>query len=133
MQPAGDARDALAHEAFVLALFWTHSAVFAMQKPTPAKAIWEALRARIDSADQRAGRPDAAQALWREWPGRLNAYERLNRDGAGPHGVAADAADRLVESGALAERERPAALALFLDLVPVDELGELAAEITLTQ
>jgi hypothetical protein len=123
---------AVSAEAFLLSVFWTHSAIFMMQKPAHARAIWDALTARITSAWQREGRQLAAEAFWRDWPARQAACERLNRSGAGPHGVAADAANRLVESGTLSEDERPAALALFLDQIPVDELGELATEIQLT-
>ena len=67
-----------------------------------------------------------------ELEGRRSIYDGVVREGGTPVMVSAEAASILESGGAVPSEDRQKILALLLDLVPVDPIGELVAELNLT-
>ncbi|HZS12592.1 MAG TPA: hypothetical protein VFA38_10095 [Nitrospirales bacterium] len=133
IEPTEHAAHVLARELVGLSVYWIINAVAMMHKPGHAQRIFEGLRARISGAWQsELGHTSPAASFWEDWQARREVYDRLNREGAGPMAIAAETADHVIAVGAVPDSARQSVIALFLDLVPVDELGELVAEIRLT-
>jgi hypothetical protein len=64
---------------------------------------------------------------------RRATYEQIVREGGSPIAVATEFCMRLTTVGAVRDEDRPRLLALVIDLVPVEELGEIAAEMQLQE
>ncbi len=118
--------DQILRELLSLCLFWAWAALDANLSDKVRDRVSEALTERVQDAwasdlglpsDDLAGYPT-------ELARRRRLYENLAREGADPASVAAEAAN-LVETESIIEPEdRLKLLALMIDLVPVDELGE---------
>ncbi len=61
--------------------------------------------------------------------GQHQTWEHLNRQGGEPIAVLSEAARRLEADNIIASRDEQKILAVFLDLVPVEEIGERVAEL----
>jgi hypothetical protein len=113
-----------------VSLYWVWSAVRMMQKPPHQTSILAALRARLAASwDPVWG---DAHGWWLSLQDRMQAYEARNRDG-GPMAVSSDVVDQVIDGDSFTEATRSSLLAFFIDMVPVDELGELVAEIQLSE
>ncbi len=56
-------------------------------------------------------------------------WEQVTRQGGEPIAVLSDAARGLEDDNVIASQDRQKILAVFLDLVPIEEIGELIAEL----
>lgn len=61
--------------------------------------------------------------------GKHRAWEDITQQGGEPIAVLSDAAEGLEDDGVIAAPDRQNMLAVLLDLVPIDEIGELVAEL----
>ena len=56
-------------------------------------------------------------------------WEDITQQGGEPIAVLSDAAEALEDDGVIAANDRQNMLAVLLDLVPIDEIGKLVAEL----
>lgn len=121
----------LTRETLALGLFWVRAALdLALKAATGARVLAE-LRRAIEQewcSDFGQQEGDAAE-FFREAEARRAAYDRIMREGASPMMIATEASGVCVEVGAVAPEDRTKALALLVDLIPVDEIGELIADL----
>jgi hypothetical protein len=126
-------RGQLTLELLLLNVFWIQSALAVALSPQDAARVQAALL-------------DCIHRHWQttlglneqEWPGftetaseRRQEYERIVDEGGSPMAVLTDAAARLVAAAELGDESRAKLLAFLLENVPVDALGEIAAELEL--
>lgn len=122
-------------EALALSLFWVRSALDLALKAATGATVLAELRRAIEQ-EWRTGfgqREEDAAAFFREAEARRAAYERIMREGAPPMMIAGEAAGLLVDVGAVSPEDRTKALALLVDVIPVDEIGELIADLDVTE
>lgn len=72
-----------------------------------------------------------AQRYFDEMEERHLTYDEIIREGGAPVAVATEAAAIMEQTGAIRTEDRQRVLALLIDEIPVDELGELAQNIKL--
>ena len=109
-----------------LCLFWAWSALDAGLSDKDRDRTWEALLTCVRKAwATELGLPlQDLDAYSPELTARQRLYERMTREGADPAAVAATAANLLETESVIEPDDRPKLLALMVDLVPADELGE---------
>lgn len=72
-----------------------------------------------------------AQRFFDEMEERHLTYDEIIKEGGTPVAVATEAAAIMEQTGAIRAEDRQRTLALLIDQIPVDELGELAQNIKL--
>lgn len=120
----------LTREALALGLFWVRSALdLALKAATGAKVFAELRRAIEQEWRGGFGQEADAATFFEEAGTRRAVYDRIMREGAPPMMIATETAGFLVEAGAVPAEDRTKALALLMDIVPVDEIGELISDL----
>ncbi len=125
--------DQLLRELLSLCLFWAWSALDSRLSDKDRDRVWASLMQRLLAgwSSELGLPPDGSDGYAAELVQRRRLYESLTREGADPPAVAAEAAG-LMEADSLIEPEdHPKLLALLIDLVPADELGEAVEELEL--
>lgn len=123
----------LTRELLSLNLFWIRQALHAALKDLERKRVLSELCERLI----RAWEPELGQEgedVGRYFQGmeeRCRVYDRLVQEGVGPPMVASEAATILEAEGSDEPEDHQKLLALFIDLVPVEEIGEAAANFVL--
>jgi hypothetical protein len=125
----------ITRELLLVNLFWIATAIHAV---LPAKA-----ETRVNVALQVQILRDwetTFQQPAEEWPRfldemveRKSLYHQIVQEGGSPMAVLTEAASLLVKGDVVSGEDRSKLLALLFDHVPVDELGPLAAEMTLLE
>jgi len=121
-------------EVLSLNLFWIRCALEAVLPPKPRELVLGELRERILSgwgSDLALDGLDA-QRYFQESEERLRNYAQAMQEGASPVMIATEAAALLGADSAVQPEDRAKVVALITDLVPVDDLGELADQIRLS-
>jgi hypothetical protein len=113
-------------------LYWIRSALEAHLARQDATSIFSALQRRIETGwesdfDLRGWDP---HLWWSRFEENRTGYDRAMRERNEPVSVALEAIDALESDGTMHAEDRPKLLALLIDLVPVEEYGELAGELT---
>jgi len=123
----------ITQELLSLSLFWIHCALEAVLPPKQREQVLGELRRRIlvGWAGELALDGQDAPRYFEEAEERRRLYTQAMQDGASPVLIATEAAAILVANSAVQQEDRLKALALVTDLIPVDELGQLADEIRL--
>jgi len=127
---AGQAQQ-ITQELLSLSLFWIHCALEAVLPPRQREQVLGELRGCILSgwgSDLALVGLDA-QGYFQEAEERRRIYAQAMQEGASSVMIATEAAAILVANSAVRREDQMKALALVTDLVPVDELGELADQI----
>ena len=125
--------DQLLRELLSLCLFWAWSALDSKLSDKDRDRLWTPLMQRLhDGWSSELGLPPDESADYApELAQRRRLYESLTREGAGPSAVAAEAAGVIEAESLIEPEDRPKLLALLVDLVPADELGEAVEELEL--
>lgn len=125
--------DHLLRELLSLCLFWAWSALDSRLSDKDRDRVWTAFMQRLhDGWSQELGLPSDDLARYEaELAQRRRLYESLTREGAAPPAVAAEAAGVMEADSLIESEDRPKLLALLVDLVPADELGESVEELDL--
>ena len=120
-------------ELLALGLFWAGAAVESVLPPRHAPSVMAELRTCIqNSLSAELGLdPTEAAGFFEEAERRGRRYQEIVRERGAPVAVATEAAAHLEEIGAIRPEDRHKALALIIDLTPVDELGDLVQEVDL--
>lgn len=125
--------DQLLRELLSLCFFWAWSALDSKLSDKDRDRVWASLMQRLRNgwSSELGLPPDGSDGYAAELVQRRRLYESLTREGADPPAVAAEAAG-LMEADSLVEPEdRPKLLALLVDLIPADDLGEAVEELEL--
>ncbi len=125
--------DHLLRELLSLCLFWAWSALDSRLSDKDRDRVWTQLMQRLrDGWTSEIGLPQDDLAQYdAELAQRRRLYESLTREGADPAGVAAEAAGVMEADSLIEPEDHPKLLALLVDLVPADELGETVEELEL--
>lgn len=125
--------DHLLRELLSLCLFWAWSALDSGMSDKHRDRVWTLLLERVRAAwEPELGLPQQTLSDYAaELARRRRLYESLTREGAGPAAVAAEAAGVMETESLIEPEDRPKLLALLVDLVPADELGEAVEEMEL--
>lgn len=125
--------DQLLREVLSLCLFWAWAALDTGLSDKNRDRVWNQLLERVRAAwESELGLPPETLV---EYPAELARrrllYESLTREGADPPAVAAEAAGVMEAESLVDSEDRPKLLALLVDLVPADELGQAVEEMDL--
>ncbi len=123
--------DQVLRELLSLCLFWAWSALDAALSDKDRDRVWEALAQRVREAwtEELGLVPQDFDGYSAELATRRRLYESLAREGGDPALMAAEAAGLMEKESVIEPEDRPKLLALLVDLVPVDELGEAIEEL----
>lgn len=123
----------ITRELLSLSLFWAR---WALRTHVPARdvtRIFDEFRPCIlgnwETSLGQAGQD--AQRYFDDMEERHLNYDEIVKEGGAPVAVATEAAAIMEQTGAIRAEDRQRALALLIDQIPVDELGELAQNIKL--
>jgi hypothetical protein len=124
----------ITQEMLSLSLFWIHCALEAVLPPRQREQVLGELRRRILGGwvGELALDGQDAPRYFEEAEERRRIYAQATQEGASPVAIATETAALLVAGSAIRREDQMKALALVTDLVPVDELGQLADEIRLS-
>ena len=124
----------ITREMLSLSLFWAR---WALRTHVPAKdatrvfdEFQQCVLRNWETSLGQAGQD--AQHYFDEMEQRHLTYDEIIKEGGTPVAVATEAAAIMEQTGAIRTEDRQRALALLIDEIPVDELGELAQNIKLT-
>lgn len=125
--------DQLLRELLSLCLFWAWSALDSRLSDKDRDRVWTPFMQRLHAGwSTELGLPPENLAHYEtELAQRRRLYESLTREGAAPAAVAAEAAGVMEADSLIEPEDRPKLLALLVDLVPADELGEAVEELEL--
>jgi len=125
--------DHLLRELLSLCLFWAWSALDSRLSDKDRERVWNPLMQRLqDGWTSEIGLPpDDLVNYAAELAQRRRLYESLTREGATPAAVAAEAAGVMEADSLIDAEDHPKLLALLVDLVPADELGDAVEELEL--
>jgi hypothetical protein len=125
--------DRLLRELLSLCLFWAWSALDSGMSDKHRDRVWSRLLERVHAAwESELGLPQETLPEYAaELTRRRLLYESLTREGAEPAAVAAQAAGVMEVDSLIEPEDRPKLLALLVDLVPADELGEAVEDMDL--
>jgi len=125
--------DHLQRELLSLCLFWAWSALDSRLSDKDRERVWTQLMRRLhDGWTSEIGLPQHDLGHYAaELAQRRRLYESLTREGATPAAVAAEAAGAMEADSLIEPEDHPKLLALLVDLVPADELGEAVEELEL--
>lgn len=123
--------DQILRELLSLCLFWTWSALDSGLSDKDRDRVWAALAHRIKETwtSELGLPPQDFDGYLAELAQRRRLYENLTREGANPAAVAAEAAGVMEADSLIEPEDRQKLLALLVDLVPADELGEAVEEL----
>ena len=124
----------ITREVLSLSLFWVHSALqVALPKSSQERVFVELRQRLVKSWQSELGQEGQdVQEYLEEMESRRSSYDGVVQERGTPVMVSAEAASILESGGAVPSEDRQKILALLLDLVPVDPIGELVAELNLT-
>ena len=126
--------DRILRELLTLCLFWAWSALDSGLSDKDRDRVWAALAHRIKEAwaAELGLPPQDFDGYLSEFAQRRRLYENLTREGAEPAAVAAEAAGVMEADSLIEPEDRPKLLALLVDLVPADELGQAVEELEIS-
>ncbi len=127
----GGQGDQVLRELLSLCLFWAWSALDSGLSDRDRDLVWTALAHRIKEAwVSELGLPSQDfDGYLPDFSQRRRLYESLTREGADPAAVAAEAAGVMEADSLIDPEDRPKLLALLVDMVPADELGQAVEEL----
>ncbi|MBM4123368.1 MAG: hypothetical protein FJ246_00195 [Nitrospira sp.] len=117
----------ITRELLSVNLYWVQSALQMVLTKTASERVLLALREHLRSVwetDLGLNGQDV-QGYFEEAEERRHTYDLIVQEGGAPVAVFTECAGILESAWALRAEDRSKALALFIDLVPVDEIGEV--------
>jgi hypothetical protein len=126
--------DHILRELLSLCLFWTWSALDSGLSDKDRDRVWAALAHRVKEAwaSELGLPPQDFDGYLPEFAQRRRLYESLTREGATPAAVAAEAAGLMEADSLIEPQDRSKLLALMVDMVPADELGQAVEELEIS-
>lgn len=126
--------DQILREFLSLCLFWAYSALDVGLSNKDRDLVWAALQQRVRQAwEPELGlKQQDFNSYAKDCEQRLRIYEGLAREGGDPAHVSTEAVISMDADGAIDPADRPKVLALLIDLVPADELGEAVEDLEIS-
>lgn len=123
----------IVRELLSLTLFWIRSALDAHYRSIGDVLVWPEVQGRLrDRWTSEYGLTEADWAVFvAELPARAADYQRVKAEGGSAVSVSSEAATYLESNWVVRSEERGALLALLVDVVPVDGIGDLFEEVEL--
>jgi hypothetical protein len=123
----GEQAQIVSREVLSLNLYWIFSAIEAHIPRDYRAVLFGHLVGLIHDAWVEAFQQTVASSeeYLPEMEARRREYARVMEDGRGPLAVATRTGEMLEEQGAVSAEDQPKLLALFTDLVPVEQYSEL--------
>ncbi len=123
--------DHILRELLSLCLFWAWAALDSGLSDKDRDRVWAALAHLIKEAwaSELGLPPQDFDGYLPEFAKRRHLYENLTREGADPVAVAVEAAGVMETESLIEPEDRSKLLALMVDLVPADELGQAVEEL----
>ncbi|HJU04921.1 MAG TPA: hypothetical protein VJ692_07175 [Nitrospiraceae bacterium] len=124
----------LTREMLSLNLYWIYSALSANLPARDADRVFRALQRRIEAAwdPEFMLQGHDVRSYWIEMKDRRTAYDEMVRSGGTPLSLYLKAVSFLESAQAVHADDRQRVLALFIDLIPEDAIGEMATAIELS-
>jgi hypothetical protein len=124
----------ISREFLHVSLFWIGTAVHATMPAKNEERIMTALKDRLVREWKTAFEQpeEELSAFLAEIPVRRMMYDQIVQEGGSPVAVLSETGAILAAAAAINDEERSKLLALLIDLVPVDDLGAIAADMTLS-
>ena len=123
----------ITREILSLSLFWARWALRTHVSARDVTRVFDEFRPCIlrnwETSLGQAGQD--SQRYFDDMEERHLDYDEIIKEGGTPVAVATEAAAIMEQTGAIRAEDRERALALLIDQIPVDELGELAQDIKL--
>lgn len=134
MDTTTDQARQITREVLSLSLFWVRSALqVVLPKTSKERVLGELRQCLVKSWQSELGQEGHdVEEYFEEMEGRRSTYDGVVQEGGTPVMVFTEAAAILESGGAVPSEDRQKILALLLDLIPVDPIGELVAELNLT-
>ncbi len=133
IEAAREQAQQITREMLFLSLFWARWALRAHVSVRDATRVFGELRQCIlrnwETSLGQAGQD--AQRYFDDMEERHLTYDEIVKEGGTPVAVATEGAAIMEQTGAIGAEDRQKVLALLIDQIPVDELGELAEDIQL--
>ncbi len=125
---------AVTKELLALSLYWTTCAVRVSIPEPVCSQMHQAIREHIrEKWGSRFGLVHVSiDEFYATMEFKHRTWESITQQGGEPIAVLSDAARGLEDDNVIASRDRQQILAVLLDLVPIDEIGELVAELEQT-
>lgn len=124
-------RRAIAQEILALSIFWIECALRVSIKEPLQQQIYEhvcfLLKERWEGRFELDG--SALDGFSQDLPEKRKGYESITQHGGEPIEVLNHAVEQLESKGLTLSADRQLILALFVDYVPIDEVGEVIGEI----
>jgi hypothetical protein len=126
--------DQVLREVLSLGLFWAWSALDSGLSDKDRDRTWEALTQCVRKAwaTELGLAPEDHEGYAAELAARRHLYESVTREGGDPAAVAALAANLMETESVIEPEDRPKLLALLVDLVPADELGQAVEKLEIS-
>jgi hypothetical protein len=120
-------------ELLSLSLFWARSALEAGLSDKDSRRVWIELQQCVHHAwESELGlKGHDVASYFKELDARRLIYVRVTSEGGAPIAVATEAVSVLETEAVIEPADHQKILALFIDLVPADELGEAVEELEL--
>ena len=124
----------ISRECLLVSLFWIGTAVHAAMPAKDEERIMTALHDRLTHEWKTgfAQPEEELQAFLAEIPAKRSMYDQIVQEGGSPVAVLSETVAVLAAAAAITDEDRSKLFALLIDHVPVDDVGALAAEMTLT-
>ncbi len=123
----------ITRELLSLSLFWARWALRTHMSARNAELVLDEFRQCVlrnwDTSLGQVGQD--VQRYFDDMQERHLTYDEIIKEGGTPVAVATEAASIMEQIGAIRTEDRQRALALLIDQIPVDELGEMAENIKL--
>lgn len=125
----------ITRETLSLSLFWVRTALEAMLSDADSNRIFTELRQAILSTwESEFGlKGHDAHAYFEEVEQRRSVYDKIMREGGQSVSIFSEAAAILDSARLVRSADHQKVLAFFLDLVPVEQVGEAVEEIDLRE
>jgi hypothetical protein len=124
----------ITREMLSLNLYWIHAALVVSLPARDGTRVFRELQRRIETGwgDEFLLQRHDVQSYWVEMVERRTVYDDLMRSGGTPPSLYLEAAASLESSQAVQAEDRQRLLALFIDLIPEEAIGDVATNIELT-
>jgi len=121
----------LTWEILLLSTYWINCATQVGISPEAGKTIWEGVQTHIRQRwESRFGFVhQPIDEFFSDMKKRYEAWDAITQQGGEPIAILTEAAAAMESAGRIVRGEEQKVLVLLLDLVPVEEIGQAAAEI----
>lgn len=133
IEASPEQRQQITREVLAVNLYWVRSAFQAVLPKTDRERAFSALKDRILQGWATELELDGqdAQGFFVEAEERRQTYDRIIQEGGSPVAVFTECAAIMESAGAVRSEDSQKILALLIDLIPVEQIGETVEDLQL--